>query len=425
MELYRRQDSPGDPLPINLQGPAIPDEVPSDHEIRDAARDLPSGRAGGASKMHTEDIKQWLRGITLEEDPKKGPNNVGEGNNWCLLVGLIQVIWTQGEIPQQLTWVIVVLLPKGGWDYHGIGLLEPLWKVVGHIMDRQLNALPLHEALHGCWNGRGTGTAILEAKLAQQLAHLKQEPFYGVFLDLKVFNAMDRERCLLILEGYGVGPNMVRLIRNFFAGCDHGLLRVGELRGSGVTQGGPLSAKLFIILVVAVVREWLCKLCNGGIVDPEALNLLMVAFFAIFYVDDAYLAARDPDFLQVALNSLVSLFKCVGLKTNVKKMQAMICTPGRISTQLSTDSYHRRHSYRTQTREQWDARKVECRQCQVTMNASSLSRHLADIHEVYQWTVVAEELLDDRAGVSYRATTLANSKISCPYPGCVGELGSS
>jgi hypothetical protein len=74
---------------------------------------------------------------------------------------------------------------------------------------------------------------------------------------------------------------------------------------------------------------------------------------------------------------------------------------------------------------QWDARKVECRQCQAVVNASSLSCHLADLHEVYQQTVVAEELLDDRVGVSYRATTLANGKIPCPFPGCVGESGSS
>ena len=87
-------------------------------------------------------------------------------------------------------------------------------------------------------------------------------------------------------------------------------------------------AKLFNILVDAVVREWLHQLRDGSIVDPEELNLLMVVFFAIFYGDDAYLAARDPDFLQVALNSLVSLSKCVGLETNVRKMQAMICTPG-------------------------------------------------------------------------------------------------
>ncbi len=92
VELYCQQDSPGDPLLINLQGPTISDEVPSDHEIRDTVRDLPNSRAGGASKMHTEDIKQWLRGITLEKDLKKGPDNVGEGNNWRLLIGLIQVI---------------------------------------------------------------------------------------------------------------------------------------------------------------------------------------------------------------------------------------------------------------------------------------------------------------------------------------------
>ncbi len=95
-----------------------------------------------------------------------------------------------------------------------------------------------------------------------------------------------------------------------------------------MTQGGPLSAKLFNILVDAVKREWLRQLPDGGIVDPEELDLLMAAFFAIFYIDDTYLAARDPNLLQVALNSLVSLFKPVGLETNVKKMQAMICTPG-------------------------------------------------------------------------------------------------
>ncbi len=79
MELYQRRNSPGEPLPINLQGPAIPDNVPSDHKIRDAAWDLPSGCTGGVSKMHAEDIKKWLHGITLEEDPDKGPDNVGEG----------------------------------------------------------------------------------------------------------------------------------------------------------------------------------------------------------------------------------------------------------------------------------------------------------------------------------------------------------
>ena len=100
---------------------------------------------------------------------------------------------------------------------------------------------------------------MIEAKLLQQLAHIEQAPFYGVFINLKkVFDAMDWEHCLLILEGHGTGPNMRRLIRNFWdeatnvcrASGNYGLPFKAYL---GVTQGGPFSTKLFNIMVDAVV----------------------------------------------------------------------------------------------------------------------------------------------------------------------------
>ena len=92
-----------------------------------------------------------------------------------------------------MCWVITVLIPKGGGEYQGIGLLEPIWKVLERVMDARLEKITLHDSLHGCLAGRGTGTGIIEAKLAQQLAHLEQTPFFGVFLDLKkAFDAMDR-----------------------------------------------------------------------------------------------------------------------------------------------------------------------------------------------------------------------------------------
>ena len=95
-------------------------------------------------------------------------------------------------IPQQMRWVITVLIPKGGGEYQGIGLMEPIWKVLERIVDHRLETIVLHDSFHGCLKHRGMGTVIIEAKLAQQLAHLEQAPFYGVFIDLrKAFDAMD------------------------------------------------------------------------------------------------------------------------------------------------------------------------------------------------------------------------------------------
>ena len=150
-----------------------------------------------------------------------------------------------------------------------------------------------------------------------------------------------------------------------------------------MTQGGPLSAKLFIILVDVVAREWLRILRDESELEEEAIELLLATFFAILYVDDVYLASRDPDFLQRALDVLVDLFVQVGLETSVKKTQTMICTPGRIHTQLLTALYQWMKRGLV-TAEEWDSWKVQCRQCGKSMAASSLRRHLADQHKIYQ-----------------------------------------
>ena len=55
---------------------------------------------------------------------------MGHGDNWKLFVELVQAVWTHGIIPRQMLWSIVVLIAKGWWDYRGIGLLEPIWKVL-------------------------------------------------------------------------------------------------------------------------------------------------------------------------------------------------------------------------------------------------------------------------------------------------------
>jgi hypothetical protein len=57
--------------------------------------------------------------------------------------------------------------------------------------------------------------------------------------------------------------------------------------------------------------------------DREELDKIMDALFAIFYIDNACLAARDHVFLQWAIDGVVSTFERVGLETNTTKIKVM------------------------------------------------------------------------------------------------------
>ena len=84
-----------------------------------------------------------------------------------------------------MLWLIVVLIPKGNGNFHGIGLLEPFWKILEIVLDIRLQLIPLDDNLHGFMSGRGTGTsaATMEIKLAQQLAYVEQEAPCMGFID--------------------------------------------------------------------------------------------------------------------------------------------------------------------------------------------------------------------------------------------------
>jgi hypothetical protein len=97
--LYAQRDPPGEPLPINVDPIPVEDGTPTDGELRAAVKELTNGRAGGASGMCAEDVKVWLRGIELEEDPEDGPGYVDKEDNWRPFLKLAQAVWDHGAIP--------------------------------------------------------------------------------------------------------------------------------------------------------------------------------------------------------------------------------------------------------------------------------------------------------------------------------------
>ena len=139
---------------------------------------------------------------------------------------------------------------------------------------------------------------------------------------------------------------MLQLILNFWETATNVCRAKGNYghyfqAGHGVIQGGLLLAKLFNIIVNIMVHEWM-RLMRETLDNSEGdLAIQVKVLFAIFHVNDGYIASRDAEFLQEALNILVKTFKHIGLATNKKKTQVMVCTPGKIRVQLPTDSYKR------------------------------------------------------------------------------------
>ena len=90
-------------------------------------------------------------------------------------------------------------------------------KVCSVVVNCRLKrSVVLHNVLHGFRVGRGKGTATLEAKLVQQLSGLAHKPLLQVLLDVqKAYDSLDQERCLELLRGYGLGPNLARILDNY------------------------------------------------------------------------------------------------------------------------------------------------------------------------------------------------------------------
>ena len=145
-------------------------------------KNLRRNRSGGASGIRDEYLKGWLAASKRKkrdtEENGEEKTDHGEGGptkpHWDRLVEIKQTAFREGDLAEEATWQVVVLIRKGEKDYQGIGLVEVMWKVVVAILNRRLTAsITYHDFLHGFQGGCGTSTATLEAKILQQLVALR------------------------------------------------------------------------------------------------------------------------------------------------------------------------------------------------------------------------------------------------------------
>ena len=155
-----------------------------------------------------------------------------------------------------------------------------------------------------------------------------------IFLDLrKAYDALDRSRCLEILEGYCVIPKYRRLLTRYW----HRLTTVawagGYYRESfggerGVMHGDPLSLTIFNVLVDAVVRHWVHRIMEEaearGDTGREGWHQA-----ALFYANNSMVTSSDPAWLQGAFTALVGLLTGWACGKMSGRLSAWSVTPAR------------------------------------------------------------------------------------------------
>ena len=138
-----------------------------------------------------------------------------------------------------------------------------------------------------------------------------QKTLHFIFLDLrKAYDTVDRKQLLEIFEEYGVGPNILGLLKFYW---DHqpcvakskNYHRETFVLFCGATPGGIVFPTLFNVIVDAVIWKWYTDVMNDVSATNTGLSGDNIGRLAsLFYADDDAIGCLDHEWLQNANQNL-------------------------------------------------------------------------------------------------------------------------
>ena len=146
VDLYRHIPPLGNNITVFVEPLKVEESVTMEDKIEWAVKRLRNHCSGAPSGMRAEHLKGWFtearndesvsanlsetEGTTaviggtgrgeVDEIREKAPT---EMTNWERVAALVRVDFGEGLLAEEATWQAVFLIPKGKWDYRGIGLV--------------------------------------------------------------------------------------------------------------------------------------------------------------------------------------------------------------------------------------------------------------------------------------------------------------
>jgi len=171
--------------------------------------------------------------------------------------------------------------------------------------------IQFHSDLHSFLLQCSTRTACLETKLEEQLVFCSGHPLHHVFLDFtKAYDLFNQAQMLIILQDYGVEPNILWLLSLFWdqhmaIPCQHVFFGKPFPVAGRLATGDIPAIVIFNIMTDTILHHWYLDTTTAGMATSTHI-----------YADNGALFDHNPVHLQGVLTIMEELLLCVGLQIN-------------------------------------------------------------------------------------------------------------
>ncbi len=141
-----------------------------------------------------------------------------------------------------------------------------------------------------------------------------------------------------------------------------------------------------------------------------------------FFVENGFVAARCPEWLQSSFNTLINLFEQIGLWMNAKKTKVMTCFPGKILVAQTEEEYaSQQMGLGTSTKKH---QRIDCVVCGASLATESLQSHMETQHDIFWSFILNWDIVVARPPVVYCAIELPTTGLYfCLVAQCGRRLG--